>query len=120
MKCAVCHSPSGRLEKFPFKLRETLLRNSYDHKAVFLHECLECGSLYIGLSIQAYDDHLSYWVQATAEEILTLQNLRGSSDLFASAKAIIESKDLHIYGSHEGFYYKKLEPVIVHDHMPPW
>lgn len=120
MKCDKCQSSKGKLKKFPFIIEETLLRNPYEHKDVYIHKCKGCSLLYIGLGIQAFDDNLSYWALATTEEIQKLQGIRETPGVFTVAKEIIESKSSHIYGDRDGQYYYKQEPAFVLSGMPAW
>jgi len=120
MNCRVCWSAEGELTEFPFEIIEILLRDPYSHQDVYIHRCKGCGSIYVGLGIQAYDDNLAYWAQATDSEINGLQSLKDTPGLFESAKKLIESKASHIYGAFDGKYYFSNEPAVVLSDLPPW
>ena len=120
MNCRVCRSAEGELKEFPFEILEILLRNPLSHQDVYIHRCKGCGLIYVGLGIQAYDDNLAYWAQATDSEISRLRSLKDTPELFESTKKLIESKVSHIYGAFDGKYYFKNEPAFILSDMPPW
>ena len=120
MECTKCQNVNGALEAFPFVIEETLLRNPYDHKDAYIHKCKECGSFYVGVGIQAFDDNLSYWVQVSSSEIVELQSIKQTPEVFAAAKKLIESKASHIYRDRDGQYYFKQESAVVLSGMPAW
>lgn len=120
MECTICQNKNGLLDAFPFVIEETLLRNPYDHKDVYIHKCKRCVSLYVGVGVQAFDDNLLYWVQASNTEIDALRSIKETPEVFSAAKQLVESKGAHIYGDRDGQYYYKQETVFVLSGMPAW
>jgi hypothetical protein len=120
MECTKCQNVSGTLDAYPFVIEETLLSNPYDHKDVYIHKCTGCCSFYVGVGIQAFDDNLSYWVRASSSEIVELQSIKQTPEVFKAAKQLIESKASHLYGDRDGRYYFRQESAVVLSGMPAW
>jgi hypothetical protein len=117
MSCRGCETISEIPIAFPLSLVKVLLKEPYE--GVFIHECIYCKAKFIGLSVQAYDDVLVYWVRASEAEVHQALGLE-QRNVFGYARVVIESRKPHIFGSFDGHYYIKDEKANVLAGMPPW
>ncbi len=98
--CSACNHPAGPLNALYLEHVESLVRKM--HEFVDLYRCRECGTAYIGISFDAYDDFWAYWVMVSAPEIVALREFESRSDKFWAAVDLVKGKGRHIISPPNG------------------
>ncbi|WP_282079534.1 hypothetical protein [Aquimarina algiphila] len=120
MKCKHCEIQNDKPIQFTLKILESLYNYPHDTDKVGLYECEFCKNKFLGISLQVYDSYLSYWVNASKDEITNALAMKNEFEVFDYTKKIIEVKKSHIFCSFDGNYYIKNETAHVLSGRPKW